>query len=94
MSRPPKKRRLTQKTMFDIGFSELMLIAVAALIAIGPKDIPQVMFRFGRLMRQVNIVFNGFRNQYNEVMHEIELDHYRKEFDKKTNILSDEKKDV
>jgi sec-independent protein translocase protein TatB len=68
--------------MFDIGFSEVLLIAIVALIAIGPKDIPQILFRFGRLMRQIRIFTNGFRNQYSEVMHDIELDHYRKEFEK------------
>ena len=43
--------------MFDIGFSELMVVAVVALIVIGPERLPRVartlggylMYRFGRL---------------------------------------------
>ena len=67
--------------MFDIGFREIVLIAVVALISVGPKDIPQLLFKFGRMMRQVRIFTNQFRNSYSEVMHDIELDHYRKEFE-------------
>jgi sec-independent protein translocase protein TatB len=66
--------------MFDIGFSEIVLIAVAALIAIGPEDLPGVLFRLGRLTRQIKIFLNGIRNEYAEIIHEAEVEHYRKEF--------------
>lgn len=66
--------------MFEIGASEILLIAIAALIAIGPKDLPEILFRLGRLVRRVRIVMNGFRDQYAEIMHEAEINHYRKEF--------------
>lgn len=69
--------------MFDVGFSEVLLIGIIALVAIGPKDLPQLLFRFGRLVRRVRIFMNGFRDQYSDVMHQVELDHYRKEFEKK-----------
>jgi len=46
--------------MFDIGFSELMLIAVVALIVIGPERLPKVArtvgHLFGRMQRYVNDV--------------------------------------
>lgn len=46
--------------MFDIGFSELLLIAVVALIVIGPERLPKVArtagHLFGRLQRYVNDV--------------------------------------
>lgn len=66
--------------MFDIGFSEVLLIAIAALVAIGPKDMPQILFRFGRFARQIRIFVNGFRDQYAEIMHDVEVDHYRKQY--------------
>ncbi len=65
--------------MFDIGFSEILLVAIAALIAIGPKDLPDVLFRMGRFSRQVKMFVGGVRNQYSEIMHEAEVTHYRKE---------------
>lgn len=64
--------------MFDIGLSEILLIAIVALIAIGPEDLPEVLFKLGRLTRQISIFVNGIRNQYSEIMHEAELEHYRK----------------
>ena len=64
--------------MFDIGFSELLLIAVVAIIAIGPEDMPEAMFRVGRFIRQVKIFLGGIQNQYSEIMHDAEMAHYRK----------------
>ena len=46
--------------MFDIGFSELLLIAIVALIVIGPQQLPRVArtvgHLFGRMQRYVNDV--------------------------------------
>jgi sec-independent protein translocase protein TatB len=67
--------------MFDIGFSEILLVAVAALIAIGPKDLPEMLFKFGRFMRQVRIFVGDIRNQYSDIMHEAEVNHYRKQLE-------------
>lgn len=66
--------------MFEIGASEILLIAIVALIAIGPQDLPEILFRLGRLMRRVRMTLNGLRDQYSEIMHDAELNHYRKEF--------------
>src|SRR5947209_12173810 len=61
--------------MFDIGFSELMVIAVVALIVIGPERLPRVArtmgHLFGRLQRYVNDVKA-------DINREIELDELRK----------------
>lgn len=66
--------------MFEIGASEILLIAIVALIAIGPQDLPDILFRLGRLARRARMMMNGLRDQYSEIMHEAELNHYRKEF--------------
>ena len=61
--------------MFDIGFSELMVIAVVALIVIGPERLPKVArtlgHLFGRMQRYVNDVKA-------DISREIELDELRK----------------
>ena len=61
--------------MFDIGFSELMVIAVVALIVIGPERLPKVArtmgHLFGRLQRYVNDVKA-------DINREIELEELRK----------------
>jgi sec-independent protein translocase protein TatB len=61
--------------MFDIGFSELVVIAVVALIVIGPERLPKAArtmgILFGRLQRYVNDVKS-------DISREIELDELRK----------------
>ena len=61
--------------MFDIGFSELVVIAVVALIVIGPERLPKAArtmgHLFGRLQRYVNDVKS-------DINREIELDELRK----------------
>lgn len=74
--------------MFDIGMSEMLLIAIVALIAIGPEDLPGMLFRLGRFTRQVKMFLGGIRDQYSEIMHEAEVEHYRKEMTK--NLIVDE----
>jgi sec-independent protein translocase protein TatB len=72
--------------MFDIGFSEILLIAVVAIIAIGPEDLPEALFRTGRFIRQVKLFFGGIRNEFSEIMHEAELQHYRKKLNESATI--------
>lgn len=69
--------------MFDVGFSEIILIAIAILIAVGPDDLPDILFRFGRLVRRVRMMMNNVRDQYSDIMHDAEMAHYRKEFNAK-----------
>jgi sec-independent protein translocase protein TatB len=61
--------------MFDIGFSELMVIAVVALIVIGPERLPKVArtlgHLFGRMQRYVNDVKA-------DISREMELEELRK----------------
>jgi sec-independent protein translocase protein TatB len=65
--------------MFDIGFSEILLVAIAALIAVGPKDLPEMLFKLGRFARRIKMFMNGIRNEYADIMHEAEVEHYRKQ---------------
>ena len=61
--------------MFDIGFSELMVVAVVALIVIGPERLPKVArtlgHLFGRMQRYVNDVKS-------DISREMELDELKK----------------
>lgn len=78
--------------MFDVGFSELFLIAVVAIIAIGPEDLPEALFRLGRFTRQVKMFMGGIRDQYSEIMHEAEMAHYRKKIEQDDSIVQLEDK--
>jgi sec-independent protein translocase protein TatB len=67
--------------MFDIGWSELLLIGVVALIAIGPKELPGALRTLGQWMAKVRRMASEFQNQFHEAMREAELADLKKEVD-------------
>jgi len=77
--------------MFDIGWSELLVIAVVAIVVIGPKDLPRVLRSVGRWTGQVKRMARDFQNQFNEALREAELDSVKKEVENlvKTDPLAD-----
>lgn len=68
--------------MFDIGWSELLLIAIIAVIFIGPKDIPVAMRALGRMMGKARAITREFQASIDEVMRESELDELRRQIEK------------
>jgi sec-independent protein translocase protein TatB len=67
--------------MFDIGWSEFVLIAVVALIAIGPKELPGVLRTIGQWMGKARKMAAEFQSQFNEAMREAEMADLKKSFD-------------
>jgi sec-independent protein translocase protein TatB len=67
--------------MFDIGWSELLVIAVVALIAIGPKELPGVLRMVGQWMGKARRMAAEFQGQFNEAMREAEMADVKKSFD-------------
>jgi sec-independent protein translocase protein TatB len=67
--------------MFDIGWSELVLIGVVALIAIGPKELPGVLRMVGQWMGKARKMAAEFQGQFQEAMREAEMADLRKSFD-------------
>jgi sec-independent protein translocase protein TatB len=67
--------------MFDIGWSELLVIAVVALIAIGPKELPGVLRNVGHWMGKVRRMAAEFQSQFQEAMREAEMEDLKKHAD-------------
>ena len=67
--------------MFDIGWSELVVIAVVALIAIGPKELPGVLRMVGQWMGKARKMAAEFQGQFQEAMREAEMADLNKSFD-------------
>jgi sec-independent protein translocase protein TatB len=67
--------------MFDIGWSELMVIAVVALIAIGPKELPGVLRSVGQWIGKARKMAAEFQGQFQEAMREAEMADIKKSFD-------------
>ncbi|HWK43094.1 MAG TPA: Sec-independent protein translocase protein TatB [Stellaceae bacterium] len=60
--------------MFDIGWSELALIAVVALVVIGPKDLPRALKTIGVYVRKARGMAREFQNTVDDMIREAELD--------------------
>ena len=67
--------------MFDIGGGELIVIAVVALIAIGPKELPGVLRMVGQWMGKARKMAAEFQGQFQEAMREAEMADLKKTFD-------------
>jgi sec-independent protein translocase protein TatB len=67
--------------MFDISWSEFLLIGIVALIVIGPKELPAVMRTLGQWMRKVRSMASEFQNQFQEAIREAEMADLKKEVD-------------
>lgn len=60
--------------MFDIGWQELFVIAVLALIVVGPKDLPQAIRTISIWIRKARLMARDFQSGVNEMVREAELD--------------------
>ncbi len=67
--------------MFDIGWSEIAVIAVVALVAIGPKELPGVLRTVGQWMGKARKMAAEFQGQFQEAMREAEMADLKKSFD-------------
>jgi sec-independent protein translocase protein TatB len=67
--------------MFDIGWSEFVVIAVVALIAIGPKELPGVLRMVGQWIGKARKMAGEFQGQFQEAMREAEMADLKKSFD-------------
>jgi len=67
--------------MFDISWTEFLLIGAVALIVIGPKELPGVLRTLGQYTRKVRGMAADFQNQFNEAMREAEMADLKKEVD-------------
>lgn len=71
---------------FGLGSSELLLIAIVALIVIGPKDLPRLLRTMGQYMRKVQGMAREFQNHLNEAAKEAGVDDVKKEVKGMTNF--------
>lgn len=68
--------------MFDIGWSEMMLVIIVMIIVIGPKDLPRVMRTIGNWVGQARAVARHFQDSLEQMAEESGIDDARKEIEK------------
>ena len=70
--------------MLDIGWTELAVVAMVALIVIGPKDLPRVLRTFGRWAGKARAMAREFQGSVDDMIREAELDDVKKDVESAT----------
>lgn len=68
--------------MFDIGWPELAVILIVALIVIGPKDLPRAMHTVGKWVRKARMLAREFQSNMDEMVRQAELEDLKKEVER------------
>lgn len=67
--------------MFEVGWTEMLVIAIVMIVVVGPKDLPNMLRTFGRMAAKARGMANDFRRQFDEALKEAELDDVKKSVD-------------
>ena len=67
--------------MFGIDSPELLVIAIVALVVIGPKELPGLLRTWGKWMAQMRGMASEFRGHVDEMVRQSELDEVKKQLD-------------
>jgi sec-independent protein translocase protein TatB len=86
--------------MFNLGWGEIALIGIVALIAIGPKELPTVLRTVGQMLAKVRRMANEFQGQFQEALREADIADLKKHAEdivsdvSKYDPLGDTQKDI
>ena len=75
----------------QFGLTEFLLIAVVALIVVGPRDLPLMMRKLGQFVGKARAMAKEFQSAFDDIARQAELDELRKEIEdlKNENMLKD-----
>jgi sec-independent protein translocase protein TatB len=75
----------------SLGFQEILVLGVLALVVVGPKDLPLLLRKLGRWTAKLRGMANEFRSGFDELARQAELDELKKEVDalRRNTVLSD-----
>ena len=80
--------------MFDIGWTEILIMAVVSLFVIGPKDIPKFLGYVGRLFGKIRNISSEFRETIDDAIKDSELEDIKKEISFSDSDLGNSVNDV
>ena len=72
--------------MFDLGWQELFVIGTVTLIVVGPKDLPKLLNKAGKVLGKIKLVAREFYDQINETAEIEELNNLKNNLNKHTNL--------
>lgn len=75
----------------QFGFLELVVVAIVALIVVGPKDLPRLMREAGRWAGKARRMAQDFRNSFEQMARESEMEEMRREIEslKRNNVVAE-----
>ena len=75
----------------QFGFTEFLLIAVIALIVVGPRDLPMMMRKLGQFVAKGKAMARDFQSAFDDIAKQAELDDLRKEIEdlRRNNAISE-----
>lgn len=65
--------------MFDIAWTEMLVIAVVTIVVVGPRDLPKVMRSVGTMIAKARALAGKFQSDMDQLARETELDELRRE---------------
>ena len=74
--------------MFDLGWQELFIIGTVTLIVVGPKDLPKLLNKVGKVFGKIKQVSREFYDQINETAEIDELNNLKNNLNKHTDLKS------
>ena len=72
--------------MFDLGWQELLVIGTVTLIVVGPKDLPKLLNKTGKMLAKIKQVSREFYDQINETVEIEEINNLKKDLSKYTEL--------
>ena len=66
--------------MFDIGSTELLLIAIVAIVVVGPRDLPRALYKLGQIMGKARGMARHFRTGIDAMVREAEMEELEKKW--------------
>jgi sec-independent protein translocase protein TatB len=63
--------------MLDIGWTELLVIAIVLIVVVGPKDLPPMLRAFGKMTTNLRKMAGDFRTQFDQALREADMDDVR-----------------
>lgn len=76
--------------MFDISWSELLILGIVTLVFVGPKELPTLMRTLGKYAGMVRRHATEFKSQFDAAMREAELESMREEVEKMQTSINSE----
>ncbi len=77
--------------MFDIGWSELLLVALVTLVVVGPREIPRVLRTVRGFLAKIRSVSADFQSAMDEAARSADVEDIKKELLKETHDMSGDK---